>query len=474
MISILYVDDEPALLDISKQFLERSGEFSVDITDSAQKAIDAMSGRSYDAIVSDFQMPVMNGLDLLKQVRGSGNSVPFIIFTGRGREEVAIDALNSGADFYLQKGGDPRSQFTELRHKILQAVNRRKAEEAFAAEQKKCEQYLNIANVIFVALDTNGNIILINKKGLDTLGYSRQDIIGKNWFTSCIPEPERPHMDSLFSKMLSGDIANTEYFENAIKTRTGTLRTIAWHNAISYDEAGKISGTISSGIDITDQKQVEGLLRFLNKKLLTISSATRHDINNKLTILSGYMQLIKLEAPGTKIEDYTVIMEKAVADISKLLKFTKEYEKIGSEPPVWQNLHDVVKKSVGDSAPPSFTIRNDTAGVEIQADRLLGRVFANLIENTLRHGEKATDIHAWYEEQGEELHIFIEDNGVGIPLNLKEKIFLRASGKNIGFGLFFAREILSVTDIQVSEKGEPGKGARFEICVPSGMYRFLP
>ena len=71
----------------------------------------------------------MDGIQFLKQVRGSGNSVPFILFTGRGREEVVIQALNEGADFYLQKGGEPKSQFTELAHKIQSAVSRKKAEE---------------------------------------------------------------------------------------------------------------------------------------------------------------------------------------------------------------------------------------------------------------------------------------------------------------------------------------------------------
>jgi len=81
---------------------------------------------TYDAIVSDYQMPEMDGIEFLKTVRGSGSDMPFIIFTGKGREDVVIEAINNGADFYLQKGGNPKAQFAELSHKIKHAVRERR------------------------------------------------------------------------------------------------------------------------------------------------------------------------------------------------------------------------------------------------------------------------------------------------------------------------------------------------------------
>jgi PAS domain S-box-containing protein len=91
---------------------------------------------AFDAVIADYQMPIMNGLEFLRSVRSQGNPIPFILFTGKGREEVVIEAMNSGADFYIQKGGDPKSQFTELDHKIRQAVRRQRAEQNL----KKSEQ----------------------------------------------------------------------------------------------------------------------------------------------------------------------------------------------------------------------------------------------------------------------------------------------------------------------------------------------
>ena len=109
--NVLIVDDEPDLLELTKIYLEKTGEFAVDIAESAREALEKMQTSTYAAVVSDYEMPEMNGIEFLKTVRGSGSDMPFIIFTGKGREDVVIEAINNGADFYLQKGGNPKAQF---------------------------------------------------------------------------------------------------------------------------------------------------------------------------------------------------------------------------------------------------------------------------------------------------------------------------------------------------------------------------
>jgi CheY-like chemotaxis protein len=132
---VLYVDDEPGLLEIGKMFLEQVGEFSVVTIYSASSALDLLKQERFDVIISDYQMPGMDGIQFLIEVRTKFGQVPFILFTGKGREEVVIQAINSGADFYLQKGGVPGAQFAELAHKIRQATFRRQAEEDLANAQ---------------------------------------------------------------------------------------------------------------------------------------------------------------------------------------------------------------------------------------------------------------------------------------------------------------------------------------------------
>ncbi|MDD5024578.1 MAG: response regulator, partial [Methanoregula sp.] len=102
MYYVLYVDDEQDLLELAKLYLEISHEFSISISTSAQEVLKAQNLQSYDAIISDYQMPGIDGIAFLKQVRNNFGDVPFILFTGRGREDVVIDAINNGADFYLQ------------------------------------------------------------------------------------------------------------------------------------------------------------------------------------------------------------------------------------------------------------------------------------------------------------------------------------------------------------------------------------
>ena len=113
-----YVDDEEDMLDISKLFLELEEDIRVETETSAKEAEMLLESKQFDAVISDYQMPEMSGIDFLKHLRAKGNDVPFILFTGKGREEVVIEAINSGADSYVQKGGEARSQFMDLGHKI--------------------------------------------------------------------------------------------------------------------------------------------------------------------------------------------------------------------------------------------------------------------------------------------------------------------------------------------------------------------
>jgi PAS domain S-box-containing protein len=128
------------------------------------------------------------------------------------------------------------------------------------SEMKKSQQYLDVAGVIMVAIDIQGNISMINKKGCLLLGYNESEVTGKNWFETAIPEKERNQVSEVFQRIISGDITPVEYYENSIVNRHGEIRIVAWHNALLYDDNGKISGTLSSGEDITDRKLTEEAL----------------------------------------------------------------------------------------------------------------------------------------------------------------------------------------------------------------------
>ncbi|MBN1166590.1 MAG: GAF domain-containing protein [Methanospirillaceae archaeon] len=154
MFSVLYVDDESMLLEVGKLFLERSGKIHLDILDSSVKALEQIKALPYDAIISDFDMPDMDGIALLRSVRTEFPHLPFIIFTGKGREEIVIDALNNGADHYIQKGGDPRSQFAELMHTVERAIERKQA----------FDTIMHLSRLNSVLTSTNRAIVHIHNK----------------------------------------------------------------------------------------------------------------------------------------------------------------------------------------------------------------------------------------------------------------------------------------------------------------------
>jgi len=173
VIRVLYVDDEPSLLEITRLYLEQTGEFSVDTVESAREALRRLESGRYDIILSDYQMPEMDGIRLLKQLRASGNTIPFIVFTGRGREEVVIEAINSGADSYIQKGGNPQAQFAELAHKIAQIVRRNHAEQkARVSEIRLRAIFENIWDAIQI-FDKTGRVVYNSPSVYHALGYPK-------------------------------------------------------------------------------------------------------------------------------------------------------------------------------------------------------------------------------------------------------------------------------------------------------------
>jgi signal transduction histidine kinase len=155
-----------------------------------------------------------------------------------------------------------------------------------------------------------------------------------------------------------------------------------------------------------------------------------------------------------------------------MVGFTQEYEEIGAGAPVWQDLTTVVNTAGKRIIPGQINVKNDLpAGTKVFADPMLEKVFSNLLDNAVRHGQRVTEIRVSSHLVGEDLVVVWEDNGVGIAADKKELIFERGFGKNTGLGMFLVREILSLTDITITVTGEPGKGARFEIVVPKRQYR---
>lgn len=219
----------------------------------------------------------------------------------------------------------------------------------------------------------------------------------------------------------------------------------------------------------------EEALRITNKKLHLLSSITRHDINNQLTAMRIYLDLYReVHDEPEKYAEYLSKGREITKTIERQLEFTREYMSLGVKQPAFQDLSSCIAEAKAglDLAGTSVKVTGNSR-VEIFADLLLEKVLFNLFDNSLRHGGNGMNaITISVAEEGDRLNITFEDNGCGIASDKKEQVFLQGYGKNTGFGLFLSREILGITGITIAENGTPGKGARFDIVVPAGAYRF--
>lgn len=214
-------------------------------------------------------------------------------------------------------------------------------------------------------------------------------------------------------------------------------------------------------------------IRLANDKLNLLNSVTRHDVKNALTSLNGYLELSReeIQSPELAIK----FLDKGIRSahhINDLIEFTKYYQDIGVREPAWYDVSHEFSRAASQLPFSGIDIRNEPERLEIYSDPLIGKVFFNLLDNSIRHGTNTTSISLCSRQEKEGTVLIYSDNGPGVPENEKERIFSRGYGKNTGLGLFLIREILSMTGITVKECGEYGKGAQFEILVPSQNCRF--
>jgi len=251
-IRILYVDDEASLLEICKLFLERSDDFSVDTAVSVDAARTVLATKTYDAIVSDYQMPVEDGIAFLKFVRATYGTLPFILFSGKGREVVVIEAINNGADFYLQKGGDARSQFAELAHKIRHAVTRHQesikrkiAEETLRENQCLLAEAMDLAHLAHWESDARG-LFTFNDRFYSLYGTTVEREGGyhmgmETYIREFVHPDDQSAVVEQIQKSRSPNRRTYEYFmEHRIIRRSGEICLIIVRIRIKRDDKGNI------------------------------------------------------------------------------------------------------------------------------------------------------------------------------------------------------------------------------------------
>ncbi|WP_321505441.1 PAS domain S-box protein [uncultured Methanoregula sp.] len=339
----------------------------------------------------------------------------------------------------------------------------------------------NLLDYIIV-YSQEGKILYVNPAAARALGFTAEEMDGTP-FVSYVAEESHERVSAGMAAL--DERREVPLFEIELVARDGLRRSvIVKGKPVQYDTS---PATLLFLIDITRRKELEDQLtkrahelqrisaelEQANKQLTILSTITRHDINNQLTVLTGYLSLLEPEQPDPRLTGYCRKAGDAAERISAMIRFSRDYEKIGAQAPDWQDLQDMVKDAI--KGAPLGQVRgvNDLpAGREVLADPLIAKVMYNLMDNAVRYGGKITTIRFFMQEAGDTCTLICEDDGDGVASAEKEKIFERGFGKNTGLGLAVSREILAITGITIRETGEPGKGARFEIAIPEGVYRF--
>jgi PAS domain S-box-containing protein len=347
-------------------------------------------------------------------------------------------------------------------------TDRKKAYQLLQASETRYRRLFETAQDGILILDEkSGMIIDANRYILDMLGYTLDYFVGKQlWELGFI-------RDKSFAKKAFDELKKNTYIryeDLPLETKDGKGIDVEFVSNVYLVNDHKV---IQCNIrDITDRKRAEEALKIANKKLNLLGSSTRHDITNQLMVVNGYLEMLRKKLPEPAFGDYFNRVERASAKISAIIQFSKTYEQIGINTPAWQDIRSMVNDVARDIISGVNVVNDLPARTEVFADPMLGKVFFNLLDNSLRHGQQVTMIRVLCQRLDGGLVIVWEDNGAGIPEDEKELIFQRGYGKNTGFGLFLAREILAITGITVTETGDPGRGARFEMVIPDGVYRW--
>ncbi|MBP1929829.1 signal transduction histidine kinase [Methanolinea mesophila] len=310
-----------------------------------------------------------------------------------------------------------------------------------------------------IILNIQGLIVEANPAAARILGKEREHLIGQP-AGRVLPEGAQAGDGSVpqdsMTITLSLDGAPYHY----------DLRHIPLH-----DPDNLPAGTILMLHDSNVRHLTELGLRRSNEKLQLLTSIIRHDVLNTLTALVGSIELARTSGLPERSDRYLEDAERYADVLQGQIEFTRDYQTLGLHSARWQNVRSTIAADLPAQSRTIVAIDPALTEVVVFADPMFGRVFYNLVDNSLRHGGFVSRIRITGTFSGEEYLIMYEDNGTGIPSGEKEKIFDKAYGKNTGLGLFLTREILALTGITISETGMTGNGARFEIRVPRGGFR---
>jgi PAS domain S-box-containing protein len=350
-------------------------------------------------------------------------------------------------------------------------VHKRKlAEQALVESEERFRlifQHSNDAICLFEITPSGmpGKIVDANEVSVRQTGYTRDELVQKSLPDFCSRDLSQRSRAIMMELLTRGEAR----FETEEIKKDGSLLPVEISARLA--KLKEKNYVIAISRDISRRKHEERALRIANQKLQLMNIVAWHDIQNKVTGLRGYVELSKDLATDEKLKKFIDSEEDVLRVIYRQLQYTKEYQEMGIHPPQWINLPRLLRTIVSSREMELLKLGLDLHDLELYCDPIIEKVFSHLIENTLKHGKKATTISISCQETASGLLLVYEDDGIGIPQEKKKDLFIRGVGSATGFSLFFVHDILEISDMGIQETGIPGSGVRFEISVPKGLYR---
>lgn len=397
-------------------------------------------------------------------------AINFARFMETGQVSAELNLLHKDGrrlvvllDGRVQRGPEGRFVCT---HCLLTNITKRDEMESRLREsEEKLRSIFDNANDAIVLQRMGGSFIDVNRVACERLGYTRDEFLRMR--PREIDDPEwDDRVDASIAKILE---EGSQTYETVNLTSLG--RRIPTEVSATLVNYGGETVILSILRDISDRKRAQSALALANHKLQLMTGVTRHDLMNQLMVLRGQLELVRRELGEGSSRDKVLKALHSAAGIEDMLNFSKEYQELGVEAPAWQNVASLLKQTSNVARGYGLALVAEDICLEVYADRLLIKVFQNLVENTARHGGHATTVRLHCFDDGAWMRLVYEDDGIGIPRAERERIFAREYGKHSGLGLFFAREILAITGMEIQECGNEGIGARFLISIPKGLWR---
>jgi PAS domain S-box-containing protein len=510
--------------DLFKSILENAGEGilivnSKGLIEITNLRIEELFGYSWNELTGQpIEILLPESLrDLHAKYRTEYNANPRTRPMGQGIDLVA--RRKDGSEFQVEVSlSYLRTNEDLLIMAFVSDISQRKqAEEELRQERERAQKYLDIADVMLVAIDGEGKITMINQKGCAILGYRENELMGKDWFETCLPPKVRNRVRTAFQQIMKGEIDSIEYFENPVLTKSGQERLIAWHNSVIKDENGNPVSTLSSGQDVTERKQVEELAAQQQQQILQadkmatigiLASGIAHEINNPNNYILLNGKIISkmwndvtpmLQAyfenngdfslagmPYTKAKDKIGKLISGVSDgamrIQRIIQSLKDFARydrgeFDNDVDV-NNIVDsaiVIVQNMINKSTDRFSVNYGKRIPKIKGNsQQLEQVIINLITNScqaLDNREKGLFVSTAINEDSGNLIIEVQDEGVGIsPDNLKyilDPFFTtkRDSG-GTGLGLSVSYNIVKNHGGEIEFSSRPGIGTTVRITLP--------